>query len=145
MVDANANLVGHLAFIDKHINHISVITIEYWMLSGKKDRYLGIFPKPGVSDSDIEEAYKYAPSIKEAVLKNDFSSLQQTFIKLGGVVVNPYLVMTDERGNVVFSKWANYIVKKGKPGEPKRLKIVKAFSYYLLFAIYLFGTNINNS
>ncbi|WP_291864502.1 dialkylrecorsinol condensing enzyme DarA [Maribacter sp.] len=137
LVDADANLVGHLAFVDKHINHISVVTIEYWMLSGKKDRYLGIFPKPGVSDKDIAEAYKYAPPIKEAVLKNDFSTLQETFIKLGGVIVNPYLVMTDKRGNVIFSKWANHIIKKGKPGEAKRLKTIKAFKYYLLFAIWV--------
>lgn len=137
LADANANLVGHLAFVDKHINHISVITIEYWMLSGKKDCYLGVFPKPGVSDRDIAEAYKYAPSIKAGVLNNDFASLQETFVKLGGVIVNPYLVMTDERGNVIFSKWANHIIKKGSPGEAERLKTLKAFKYYLLFAIWV--------
>lgn len=137
LVKANANLVGHLAFVDKHINHISVITIEYWMLSGKKDHYLGIFPKPGVSDKDIKEANKYGAPIKEALVKNDFSTLQKTFVKLGGVIVNPYLVMTDERGNVIFSKWANLIIKKGKSGAPKRVKFLKVFKYYLLFAIWV--------
>ncbi len=137
LVNANAKLVGHLAFVDKHINHISVITIEYWMLSGKKDRYLGIFPKPGVSDKDIKEAFKYGPSIKNALLKDDYSSLQKEFKQLGGVIVNPYLIKTDERGNAIFSKWANLIIKKGQSGDPKRVKLLKVFKYYLLFAIWV--------
>ncbi len=133
----NANLVGHVAFIDRHINHISVITIEHWMLSGKKDRYLGIFPKPGVSDKDIAEASKFGPSIEGAILNNNYHNLQEKLLSLGAVVINPYLVMTDKRGNVLFSKWANLLIKKGNPGEPKRLKWIHIFKYYLIFAIWV--------
>ncbi len=43
--DAGANLVGNIALVDKHINPVSFITIFYWMLTGKRDKYLNIFPK----------------------------------------------------------------------------------------------------
>ena len=42
--DAGANLVGNVALRDKHPNPISFVTIFYWMLTGKKDRYLNICP-----------------------------------------------------------------------------------------------------
>jgi hypothetical protein len=51
--EAGANLVGNIALIDKHPNPVSFVTIFYWMLSGKKERYLNIFPKPGVAQEDI--------------------------------------------------------------------------------------------
>ena len=132
-----ANLVGHIALVDRHINHISVITIEYWMLSGKKDRYKGVFPKPGVSDKDIRTAQKFGTPIRKALLKNDFKGLQQELLDLDAVRVNPFLVMTDERGNIVFSKWANHLIKKGSPGNPERTKWIGIFKYYLLFAVWV--------
>ena len=132
-----ANLVGHIALVDRHINHVSVITISHWMFSGRKDRYLGIFPKPGVSDSDIKDAERFGTPIKEVVLSNNFVGLQEQIVQLGGVKINPFLVMTDKRGNVLFSKWANLIIKKGEPGNPKRLKWIGLFKYYLLFAIWV--------
>jgi menaquinone-dependent protoporphyrinogen IX oxidase len=137
LASVNAKLVGHIALVDRHINHVSVITIQHWMMSGKKDRYLGLFPKPGVSDTDISNASKFGIPIKEALISGDFSKLQKDLLERDAVRVNPFLVRTDERGNVLFSKWANHIIKKGGPGEPKRLKWIGLFKYYLLFAIWV--------
>lgn len=135
--DVEATLVGHIALVDKHNNHLSVITISHWMFSGRKDRYLGIFPKPGVSDTDIENALRFGAPIKEALLDGTLSHLQEKLVKLNAVHINPFLVRTDERGNILFSKWANLIIKKGNPGHPKRLKWIALFKFYLLFAIWV--------
>ena len=35
------------------------------MLTGKKDRKWGIFPKPGVSDEDIKDASVFGETVKE--------------------------------------------------------------------------------
>ncbi len=137
LLSVDAKLVGHIALIDRHINHISVITISHWMFSGKKDRFLGIFPKPGVSDNDIKEATKFGEPIREALLNNDLNNLQDNLLRIDAVKVNPFLVMTDKRGNILFSKWANLIIKKGGPGNAKRLKWIRLFKYYLLFAIWI--------
>lgn len=137
LADVNAVLVGHIALVDKHINHISVITISHWMFSGRKDKFMGIFPKPGVSDQDIREAVKFGSPIKDAILTNNYEQLQEKLIQLNAVHINPFLVLTDKRGNVLFSKWANLIIKKGEPGNPKRLKWIGLFKYYLLFAIWV--------
>ncbi|HUH46605.1 MAG TPA: hypothetical protein VLZ54_05580, partial [Arenibacter sp.] len=136
LLDCNARLVGNIALIDRHPNHISVITIVHWMMGGKKTKYLGIFPKPGVSDADIQGAARFGAPLQEALLNNDYSGLQDNLLKLKAVQVKPLLIQTDKRGNILFAKWANLIIKKGGPGSPKRQRLLVWFKYYLLFAIW---------
>ncbi|GAA3778267.1 hypothetical protein GCM10022271_08130 [Corallibacter vietnamensis] len=132
-----ANLVGNIALVDNHINHISVITIAQWMFSGKKERFLGIFPKPGVAQKDIDNASRFSPTIVKHILKNDFSTLQNSLLEKKAVTVKPFLVTMDTRGNVIFSKWAQIITSKSEKNTPKRVFWVKIFNYYLLFAIWI--------
>lgn len=136
LLDVEAKLVGNIVLADRHLNHVSVITISKWMFSGKKERYLGIFPKPGVSQKDIDEATKFGKPILESLLSGHFTNLQDNLLKLQAVVIKPFLVLTDKRANILFGKWANLLIKKGKKGDPKRLKWIKLFKSYLLFAIW---------
>ncbi|MDB2606322.1 dialkylresorcinol condensing enzyme DarA [Zobellia sp.] len=137
LIGLNAKLVGNIALVDHQVNHISVITIVYWMLKGKKDRMWGIFPKPGVSDSTIASADKFGHPIKASLLASDFSSLQEKLNKLNASKISNLLVQMDKRGNIVFSKWADLIKKKGDQGDPARKKWLRFFNYYLIFAIWV--------
>lgn len=137
LINCNANLVGNIALVDRHINHISVITISKWMFSGKKEKYLGIFPKPGVSKKDINEATKFGKPILNSLLLKKYNNLQADLLDLGAVKVKPFLIITDKRANILFGKWAKLIIKKGKKNSKKRLKWVTAFKVYLLFAIWV--------
>lgn len=134
LLDCNARLVGNIALVDRHINHVSVITIVHWMMGGKKTRYLGIFPKPGVSDTDIRDSTKFGIPIQEALLNGNYTDLQEKLLGLKAVQVKPLLIQTDKRGNVLFTKWANLII--GKEGA-RRQKLLVWFKYYLLFAIWV--------
>lgn len=131
-----AKLVGNIVLTDRHINHISVITIAHWMFSGRKDAYLGIFPKPGVSDKDIREATKFGEPIKRALLSETFDELQDRLLEKGAVRIKPFLLTIDRRANVLFSMWAKLISSKGDVNDLQRLKWVKLFKYYLLVAIW---------
>lgn len=137
LVSCNAKLVGNIALVDRHINHISVLTITHWMFKGKKNRLLGFFPKPGISDKDISNVVTFVPSIKKALRANNYVGLQKEIVKLGAVKIKPFLVLADKRANLLFSKWANLIYKRGKAGDPKRKKNLILFNYYLLFAIWI--------
>ena len=132
-----ANLVGNIVLADRHLNHISVITISKWMFSGKKERFLGIFPKPGVSQKDIDESVKFGPIIAKHLNENEFSGLQEALLKEKAVKIKPFLITTDKRANLIFSKWAKLIQSKGEKNSPKRVFWVKFFNYYLLFAIWV--------
>lgn len=137
LLDCEAKLVGNIALIDRNPNHISVITIVHWMMKGKKDKMWGIFPKPGVSEKDITNASKFGNAINTALASNKFSDLQDELLTLGAVHIKPILITMDQRGNFLFGKWANLILRKGPSGNPKRKKWLVAFNYYLLFAIWV--------
>ncbi|WP_378187673.1 dialkylresorcinol condensing enzyme DarA [Aquimarina sp. W85] len=137
LVDANAKLVGNIAFVDRHINHISVITIVHWMMGGKKTRYLGVFPKPGVSDEDINSADKFGEIIKTHLESKELETLQKQIVTAGGVLIKPFLIRSDQGGNRVFNKWSKIIYKAGQKSDKRRARLLKFFNYYLLFAIWI--------
>ena len=134
LVKNEAKLVGNIALVDRNPNHISVITIVHWLMGGKKTKMWGVFPKPGVSDSDIENASRFGIPIKNALLHNEYATLQTNLLDESAVRVDPSLIATDIRGNMVFTKWANFLIKKE---DNKRRKGLVFFKYYLLFAIWV--------
>lgn len=134
LVANRAKLVGNIALVDHNLNHISVITIVHWLMGGKKTKMFGIFPKPGVSDKDIEESARFGSLIKTALRSGDYDTLQDNLLEKGAVKVKPSLIATDLRGNFVFTKWAAYLIdKEGK--NRKRGEVY--FKYYLIFAIWV--------
>ncbi len=132
-----AKLVGNIALVDRHINHISVITILHWMMSGLKTKYLGIFPKPGVSDKDVDESTKFGSAILRSLLQNDFRKLQSHLLEKGAVKIKPFLIVMDKRANILFGKWAKLINSKGSANSDKRQPFIKLFSIYLSVAIWI--------
>lgn len=134
LLENRANLVGNIALVDRNLNHVSVITIVHWLMGGKKTKLWGIFPKPGVSDRDIEDSSRFGSIIRDALTSGNFENLQENLLEKGAVKVDPSLIATDLRGNMVFSKWASFLIRK--EGE-KRRKALVYFKYYLLFAIWV--------
>lgn len=131
--EANAQLVGNVALVDRVGNLISVITIVEWMFSGVKKKYLGIFPLPGVSDKDIQESDKFGEVIVSALNQNNFEDLQPKLLAIGAVKISPYLVTVDKTANKIFDKWSNLIYKHQK----NRKQLLKVFNVYLFLAIWL--------
>jgi hypothetical protein len=128
-----ALLKGNIALVDRVGNLVSVITIVEWMFSGKKEKHLGIFPLPGVSQKDIDDSVKFGHTINAALKQNDFDGLQDKLLAQDAVRVSPYLVAVDKKGNYVFSKWTAIISKRND----KRKKLLKIFVIYLVLAIWV--------
>jgi hypothetical protein len=130
--DAGANLVGNSVLIDRNQNHISVVTIFHWMLTGRKDRYLNIFPKPGISDEDIRDATNFGITAAKHLQENTLGSLQDAFIAQKAVEVHYNLLFIEERGSKLFRIWAKIISRK-----KNRAGWLVAFKYYLLIALFV--------
>lgn len=133
LADLGANLVGNIALVDRNINHVSVVTIVHWMFSGEKTKYLGIFPKPGVSESEIKNASKFGNIIKQSLLNKNFNNLQDELLKLDAVEIRPFLLEMDKKANKMFKIWSNFIINKKKSRE----FWLKVFNVYLWVAIWL--------
>ncbi|TGV02247.1 dialkylrecorsinol condensing enzyme DarA [Flavivirga rizhaonensis] len=135
--ECGSKLVGNIVLRDRHINHISVITIVQWMFTGEKKKYLGVFPKPGVSQKDIDESTRFGNVILDHIISNKLDNLQKSLIKEKAVLIKPFLILADKRANVLFGKWAKLIYSKGKRNINKRTIWIKMFNCYLLFAIWI--------
>lgn len=133
LTDVGANLVGNIALVDRNINHVSVVTIVHWMFSGEKTKYLGIFPKPGVSESEIKSVSKFGNVIKQSLKNKNFNNLQDELLKLDAVEIRPFLVEMDKKANKMFKIWSNFIINK----KNSREFWLKVFNVYLWVAIWL--------
>lgn len=130
--ESGAKLVGNVALVDRHANLISAATILYWMLTGKKDKWLGVFPKPGISEQDIRNTETFGKTVHDYLSKGNWEGMQTQLAEQGAVEVKTHLMFIEARAPRLFSIWANLIVKR------KNRKIwLVAFKYYLLIALFI--------
>jgi hypothetical protein len=133
--DMGGQLVGNIVLGDRASNLVGVTTIAYWMLTGRKDRLLHVFPRPGVDDADIRQASRFGIILRKA-LQDDIRSLDQEVLNaVGAVRVEPAYIIFEKRIMKIFRIWARFIRRKGGPGAPARQRRVRGFFYYLLVAI----------
>ena len=130
--EAQANHAGTVALYDRHLNLVSIFTIFHWMLTGRKDRYLGFFPLPGVSDADIADTKNFGKLTLPYLEKKEWSGLQEEFIKVKAVDPKYHLMFIEGKAGMMFKLWARLISKK----ENKTFWLA-AFKYYLLIALFI--------
>lgn len=129
---AGARLVGNIALIDRHPNHISFVTIFHWLLGGKKDRYLKIFPYPGVSAADIRRTSEFAALILPHLHRGEWEGLQASLIAREAVETRYSLWLLESKAIPTYIVWAHFIVKR-----KKRKAWLAGFRYYLLFSLFV--------
>ena len=133
LLENRAYIVANIALTDRHHNHISVLTIVHWLFTGKKNRYLGIFPLPGVSQEDITNVSQYGDILlKYAQIGNYGTSLQKEIVAKGGVKVKSFLLSAEKKANRLFGIWTKAIYQS-----PRRKFLLKCFHVYLYFAIWI--------
>jgi hypothetical protein len=130
--ESGARLVGNIALVDKHPNPVSFVTIFHWMLHGKKDRYLNIFPPPGVADADIKNTRVFGATVLERLNTNTWDGLQNKLDAQKAVVLNYNLMIIEGVAGKIFKVWANFISKR-----KNKLPWIRAFKYYLLIAFFV--------
>ncbi len=135
--DMGGQIAGNIVLMDKALNLIGIVTITHWMFSGKKDRCLKIFPRPGVSEKDIKEARRFGRIILKELSKDKIDIDQTVLNEHGAICVLPSYIIFEKRIQKIFKIWSNFILQKGGPGDPERKFRVRLFFYYLLLAIFL--------
>lgn len=136
LASAGAKLVGNVPLIDKTSNLVSVVTILHWMLTGQKTKKWGIFPKPGVSDADIEGVSQFGALLKEKLAANREDTFQDELIAKGGVMIPVSILFIESRAKKLFLIWAKLITGKTAKGGNRKFW-VNFFKYYLIFALFI--------
>lgn len=132
LAQTNANHVANIVLADRHNNFVSAVTIQYWMFTGKRDRFLGIFPRPGISENDINATKTFGTEVLTSLETGNWQELQDKLVAKKAVEVHTNLMFIEARASVLFKIWANAIIKKGNRG-----LWLNIFKYYLLFALFI--------
>ncbi len=115
-----ASLVGHIAFVDRAPNLISLITVVAYVMGGIKGRFLGIFPKYGFSESELNaKASQYGACLVQAVETAEYKNLEDQLLQHGAVQVASSLMVMEGRGKILFPLYARFLTKNGSasPGQ----------------------------
>jgi len=131
-----AKLVGNIVLTDTNTNLISLLTIIRWAMKGQKEAS-GWLPAAGVQDVDIKNSKRFGRIINEHLSGNNFITLQDALLKDDAIVLNPGLVLLEQRGIKNFRYWAKYIREKGGPKDPNRAGRIKQFKNLLLVGIFV--------
>ena len=110
----DAQLVGNIALVDRHHNFISFITIFHWMFKARKDRFLNIFPVPGVSQADIDNTKNLGARAIPYLEKSNWQGFQEEMVKEGAVPVKYALMFIESKARKIFKIWAGIISKRKK-------------------------------
>lgn len=136
---ADARLVGHVVLADKAYQLVSVITFNYWMRTGRKDRMLGFLPKPGVSEQDIARCSELGQVVADCLPCPTFPNIQDRLDELSACRVIPHFMFLETRGAKVFDLWSRWIIGRGRQGDPRRGRLTRIFGWYLGCMIVLFS------
>ena len=130
--ECGAKHVANIALVDKHANFVSFVTIFHWMFKGKKDRYLNIFPTPGVADEDINKCKTYGSIIDKYLRKGNYGGLQDEMVAQKAVVVKYNLMFIESKARKIFAVWAKIIAKR-----KNKTAWLVAYKYYLIIALFI--------
>jgi hypothetical protein len=128
---------GNIVLMDRAPNLLGIVSIAAWMLTGVKERFLGIFPHPGVADEEIRGARKFGSILLDAFSRNELTDLQSRLNRAGAVTVVPAYILFEQRIAKVFNIWAQFIRRKGGPGNVARKPRLRVFIAYLFAAVFM--------
>jgi hypothetical protein len=128
----NANHVGNIALVDEHLNPLSYFTIFHWLLGGKKTRWLGIFPLPGVADADIARAKFFGETILPFLSNNKWEGMQDKLVAQKAVAYNYSLMILEAKAGPQYLAWANKV-----NSSKHRKRLLSVFKYYLHVALFV--------
>ncbi len=137
LIQLKANLVGNITFVDRSSNLVSLITVLAFVLKGTKEKFLGFFPKYGVTEKDLTHAPVFGKIILNNLETNQLQNIQFELNQQGALDIRGNLLLMEGRGKALFPIYANYISKKGTQGSEQRKTRVRIFGIVLPIGILL--------
>ncbi|MCH2221415.1 MAG: hypothetical protein MK097_14005, partial [Dechloromonas sp.] len=134
IAEAGGKLCDHIAFTDRGHPLATFITTPRWVLTGKRDRFLGM-PPAGVAPEEIKEARRFGRALADALDSNAERSGQPMLRGLRAVTVNPRLAISERAGRRAFGVWSRLIRAFGQRGSWQRRPALLVFSLYLIVMV----------
>lgn len=131
---AGGLLRDHVTFTDQGPALATFITTPRWVLTGRRDRFLGM-PPAGVAPAEIRGASRFGRALAEALAENRETADQPMLTGLRACTVNPRLAISERAGHRAFRVWSKLIRLCGKRGQWRRRPALLVFAVYLVFMV----------
>lgn len=131
---AGGRLRDHLAFIDQGPALATFVTTPRWVLTGRRDRFLGM-PPAGVAPAEIRGASRFGRALAEALERDAERGDGPMLAGLRAVSVNPRLAVSERAGARAFAIWSRLIRACGRRGQWRRRPLLALFVIYLVTMI----------
>ena len=128
--DVGATLIDNVVLTDQGGSLYAFITTPRWLLTGKKDPFLG-FPAAGVSDEDLKNSRRFGERLLEGLQKDEEQKKVPMLKNLGAVTVNGKLVGTEKIATRSFMVWGKLIQAAGSPGSFARKIVITIYAVFL--------------
>lgn len=134
--DCGARLIDNVVLKDQSGPLESFITTPRWMLTGKKEPFLGL-SRAGISEDEIERSVRFGERLVEKLQENSHLSSEPLLQNLGAVEVDQRFIASEKIAKRSFRIWGALIRQFGKRGSLSRIPIL---SFYILFLVTLIVT-----
>jgi hypothetical protein len=134
VAEAGGRLVDHVALTDEAPALATFITTPRWMLTGRRDRFLGL-PPAGVSARQTAAAARFGVALAEALARGDEKRGQPMLEGLRAVKVAPHLALSERAGRRAFRFWSGFVRRCGRAGQRRRIPALLLFLLYLAVMI----------
>lgn len=128
---AGGRLKDNVAFTDQGSTIASLVTTPRWMLTGKRDAFLGL-PPAGVAEEEIAGAERFGNALLAALRSGRERDAGPMLGGLGAARVDPTLIFSERAARRAFGVWSRIIRLGGRRGSPGRLPFLALFCVYLV-------------
>ena len=129
------SLVDNIVMVDQGTPAATYVTTPRWMFTGKKDRYLGLFPPAGVSEEDIQGASRFGHALRDGLYDGRISRKKSVLSGMGATRVNPHNISAEKAARRSFLIWGKIIRMVGHQGHFLRIPVLAFYSIFLGAAI----------
>lgn len=134
VTEAGGRLVDHVALTDESPSLLTFVTTPRWMLTGRRDRFLGM-PPAGMTARQTAGVARFGGALAEALARDEEKSGQPMLNGLCAVKVVPHLLMSERAGRRAFQVWSKLVRLCGHSGQRQRIPVLMLFAIYLVVVI----------
>ncbi|RIX49462.1 MAG: dialkylresorcinol condensing enzyme [Rhodocyclales bacterium GT-UBC] len=131
IAEAGGKLRDHIVFTDQGHALATFITTPRWVLTGRRDRFLGL-PPAGVAPGEIRAASRFGHALNDALDTDAERNPAPMLSGLRAAVVNPRLAISERTAQRAFRIWSKLIRLFGQRGQWRRRPILLVFALYLI-------------
>jgi hypothetical protein len=132
---AGGDHVGHVSVTDSGPTWATFVSTPRWLITGRRDRFLRVFPPAGVSDETIASLGRFGRRLARRA--GELSGARRLFGGLDPVQVEEPMALADMAGSLAFRPWAGLIARADERGPLAGEAARAAFALWLVTTVPL--------